>query len=70
MPRVCDVCGKEAIGMQIMGCCTSTVCEEHAEPMLRGLKPGELKEWGICCFLRFGETTVKNRLDGQLGAGE
>ena len=53
MRRVCDVCGKEAIGMQIMGCCTSVVCEEHAEPMLRGLKPGELKEWGICCYLRF-----------------
>ena len=39
--------------MQIMGCCTAFVCEEHAGPMLRELKPGELKEWGICCFQRF-----------------
>jgi hypothetical protein len=23
--------------------------------MLRELKPGELKEWGICCFRRFGD---------------
>jgi hypothetical protein len=55
MRETCSVCGKEAIGMQIMGCCTSVVCEEHADPMLRILKPGELKEWGICCFLRFGD---------------
>ena len=41
--------------MQIMGCCTSFVCEEHAEPMLRELKAGEIKEWGICCFHRFGD---------------
>ena len=53
----CDVCGKEAIGMQIMGCCTSVVCEEHADAMLRGLKPGEIKEWGICCFQRFGKSS-------------
>jgi hypothetical protein len=55
----CSVCGKEAIGMQIMGCCTAFVCEEHAEPMLRGLKPGEIKEWGICCFQRFGDGTPR-----------
>jgi hypothetical protein len=53
MRRTCTVCGKEAIGMQILECCTSLVCEEHADPMLRDLKPGELKEWGVCCFLRF-----------------
>jgi hypothetical protein len=53
--QVCDVCGREAIGFQIMGCCTAVVCEEHAEPMLRGLKPGEIREWGICCFQRFGK---------------
>jgi hypothetical protein len=23
------------------------------EPMLRELKPGEIREWGICCFQRF-----------------
>lgn len=41
--------------MQIMECCTTFVCEEHAEQMLRDLKPGEIKEWGICCFQRFGD---------------
>ena len=30
----------------------------HAEPMLRDLKPGEIKEWGICCFQRFGDETA------------
>jgi hypothetical protein len=29
MRRTCDVCGREAIGLQIMGCCTAIVCEEH-----------------------------------------
>ncbi|MDD1709409.1 MAG: hypothetical protein LUQ37_00700 [Methanoregulaceae archaeon] len=51
--RICDVCGKEAIGMQILGCCGSTVCEEHAEQQLRALNPGEKKEWGVCYFYRF-----------------
>jgi hypothetical protein len=55
MRRTCEVCGREAIGLQIMGCCTSVVCEEHAEPMLRGFQPGEIREWGICCFQRFDD---------------
>jgi hypothetical protein len=53
MKRTCDVCGKEAIGIQCLGCCASTVCAEHAEEMLRDLKPGEKKEWGICYYYRF-----------------
>jgi len=53
--RVCSLCGKEAIGLQILGCCTYLVCEEHADPMLRKLKPGEIREWGICCFQRFAD---------------
>jgi hypothetical protein len=53
MKRTCDVCDKEAIGMQILGCCGSTVCEEHAENQLREMKPGEKKEWGACYFYRF-----------------
>ena len=61
MRRTCSVCGKEAIGLQIMGCCTALVCGEHAEPMLRELKPGEIREWGICCFQRFGEDTEDPR---------
>lgn len=53
MKRTCDVCGEEAVGMQILGCCCSTVCEEHAEYHLREMKPGEKKEWGVCYFYRF-----------------
>ena len=51
--KTCDICGKEAIGMQIMGCCSSTLCEEHADAHLKELKPGEKKEWGVCYFYRF-----------------
>ena len=50
---VCEVCGKEAIGIQSLGCCASTVCEEHAEPQLRDAKPGETISWGVCAFHRF-----------------
>ncbi len=53
MKKTCDVCGKEAIGMQIMGCCSSILCEEHADVHLKELKPGEKKEWGVCYFYRF-----------------
>ena len=55
MKRTCDVCGQEAIGMQILACCASTVCTLHAEPMLRELAPGEKKEWGVCYYWRFPE---------------
>ena len=51
--RTCDVCGKDAIGIQILGCCGSTVCEEHAADMLKDMKPGEKKEWGACFFYRY-----------------
>lgn len=50
---VCEVCGKEAIGIQSLGCCASTVCEEHAEPQLRDARPGETIAWGVCAFKRF-----------------
>jgi len=49
----CDVCGRDAIGVQILGCCGSTVCEEHADAQLKSLKPGEKKEWGACFFYRY-----------------
>ncbi len=52
---VCEVCGKRAIGIQSLGCCASTVCEEHAETMLREAKPGETIAWGVCAFQRFAE---------------
>ena len=53
MKQICDFCGKEAIGIQSLECCYSTVCEEHAESQLCEMKPGEKKEWGVCYFYRF-----------------
>ncbi|MEN6518130.1 MAG: hypothetical protein ABFC38_08025 [Methanospirillum sp.] len=50
---VCEVCGREAIGIQSLGCCATTVCAEHAEPALRDAKPGETVVGDACCFLRF-----------------
>ncbi len=59
MKRTCDVCGKDAIGIQCLGCCAATVCLEHAESALRELKPGERKEWGACFYLRFEVNSVQ-----------
>jgi len=50
---LCHVCGKPAIGMQIFGCCPSTVCEDHAEKILLSMKPGEKSEYGACFFWRY-----------------
>ncbi|HWQ67107.1 MAG TPA: hypothetical protein VN372_09570 [Methanospirillum sp.] len=58
---LCQVCGEEAIGMQILGCCPSEVCSGHAEKILAEMKPGERKESGACYFWRYnGE-----RIDGE-----
>ncbi len=53
MKKTCDVCGKPAIGIQMLGCCSASVCEEHAESFMKELKPGEQKSWGTCFFYRF-----------------
>lgn len=50
----CDFCEKKAIGIQILGCVTQHVCEDHAEEMLVAMNPGERKEWGICYYIRYG----------------
>ena len=50
----CDFCEKRAIGMQILGCVTQHVCEDHAEEILVEMKPGERKEWGVCYYVRYG----------------
>jgi hypothetical protein len=55
MKTTCDKCGKKAIGIQILGCCSMVVCEEHAEEMMRTMKPGEKKNWGTCYFYRYEE---------------
>jgi len=55
MKKTCDICEKEAIGVQCLGCCSVTVCEDHAEGFLKELKPGEKKEWGACYYYRYQE---------------
>ena len=53
LPNIrCDFCGKKAIGVQILGCVKQNVCEDHAEKMLVGMKPGTQKDWGECYFIR------------------
>lgn len=54
---VCEVCGKEAIGIQSLGCCADTVCWDHAEPALRDAKPGEMIVAEFCCYHRFGASS-------------
>jgi hypothetical protein len=53
MKKRCDVCGEEAIGMQMLGCCGYAVCEKHADMLLKALSPGEKKEWGACFYWRY-----------------
>jgi len=55
IPSQCDFCEKKAIGMQILGCVTQNVCEDHAEDMLVAMNPGERKDWGECYFIRYDE---------------
>ena len=50
---VCQVCGAEAIGIQSLGCCATTVCDAHAEPGLRDARPGETIIWESGVFVRF-----------------
>jgi hypothetical protein len=52
---VCSLCEKEAIGIQIYGCCSMTACSEHADPRLLALGPGESLNFGACFFLRYNE---------------
>lgn len=49
----CERCGKAAIGIQSLGCCTAHVCEEHADGHLLALKPGEKQSYEECYFERF-----------------
>jgi hypothetical protein len=31
---ICQICGKPAIGLEILGCCKAVVCFDHASPTL------------------------------------
>ncbi|MDT8356962.1 MAG: hypothetical protein RQ758_00500 [Methanomicrobiaceae archaeon] len=52
---VCSLCAKEAIGIEIFGCCSMTACGDHADPRLLALKPGESLNFGACFFQRYQE---------------
>jgi hypothetical protein len=52
----CEQCGKDAIGLQSLGCCVSYVCREHADSSLLALKPGEKQAYEYCYLERFDTT--------------
>lgn len=49
----CERCGKDAIGFQSMEGGFECVCQEHADPLLLALKPGEKKSYGVCYLERY-----------------
>ena len=49
----CERCGKDAIGFQSMEGGFEYVCEDHADSLLLGLKPGEKKSYGVCYIERY-----------------
>lgn len=49
----CELCDKDAIGRQSLGCCVSYVCQDHADSSLLALKPGEKKAYEYCYLERF-----------------
>jgi len=49
----CQICGKPAIGLEILGCCKAVVCEEHASIFLLNLRTGERLEAGACYYVRY-----------------
>jgi hypothetical protein len=51
--HTCDRCGKEAIGLQSLEGGFEYVCLEHADSLLRELKPGEKKVYGACVLERY-----------------
>jgi hypothetical protein len=52
----CEYCDKDAIGYQGFACCSAYVCLDHADNLLRNLKPGEKLVSGECYFDRFSIT--------------
>lgn len=49
----CDRCGKDAIGRESFGCCSSYVCIDHASALLREIRPGKTLVSGECYLERF-----------------
>ncbi|WP_167998857.1 hypothetical protein [Methanosphaerula palustris] len=49
----CEYCGKDAIGLQSFEGSFAYVCEDHADGLLRALKPGEKKSYGVCYLERY-----------------
>jgi hypothetical protein len=49
----CEYCEKDAIGLQSLEGAFAYVCQDHADGLLRALKPGEKKVYGVCVLERF-----------------
>jgi hypothetical protein len=56
----CAYCGRESIGIQIYGCCSVTVCADHADEELKSMAPGERRDRGACYLYRFPRTEPGN----------
>ncbi|NLV26371.1 MAG: hypothetical protein GXY48_04285 [Methanomicrobiales archaeon] len=51
--KFCQICGKPAIGIEILGCCKQVVCEDHASSFLKNLSPGEHLNAEACYYVRY-----------------
>jgi hypothetical protein len=49
----CEFCQKDAIGFQSFESSFAYVCQDHADPLLLALKPGEKKGYGGCYLERY-----------------
>jgi hypothetical protein len=49
----CEYCEKDAIGFQSLEGSFACVCQDHADPLLLALKPGERKVYGVCILERY-----------------
>jgi len=52
----CYQCGKDAIGVQSIGCPYLNVCEDHANSHIFALKPGEKQSVGESFFFKRFDT--------------
>lgn len=52
----CELCDKDAIGIQSLGTCVSYLCEDHADSSLLALRPGEKRAYDYCYLERFSPT--------------
>ena len=57
----CEFCEKDAIGIQSLGSCVSSVCADHADSSLLALRPGEKQAYDYCYLERFDTADPKEK---------